>query len=275
MSGSTFTNDQYLELQTAGQADWDSSNNANFAILERGYHIKAQAGSAISSGQVCTVGSGGLIWPLNANSMSNVPQVISYKSVSSGDQTQFIRRGIVRSMTVWSGNIIPGEDVFVSVASPGFCVKSFYGAGHSAGIALNHTSIMFDPGARSFPDYVTHVATIGPVVVGSNGVFAAPLGYRGTTREIITVSSHDRLRVEFWSGSSNVSSELIYQTTTRSWSGTSADITSTYYRDRAYWPYTNTDASTRSFIYGKVTAQSGSGVTSAYVSVSIISERLR
>lgn len=276
MSGSTFTNDNNLELQPSGQRDWDTSNNANYAILERGYHVKLAAATTIASGQVCTIGSGSIVWPMNANSMSNKPHLISYKSVTSGTQTQFISRGVVRSMGVWSGNINPGEPVFVSVSSPGFCVKSFAGCGKSVGIALAVNAVLFAPGHHEvFPDIVSYVNTIGPITVGSYGVFAAPMGWKGTIRDVIIQSSHDRMKLRFWSGSSNVSSELLYETLTRSWSPGSADITSVYYRDRALFPVENTDANSAWYLYGRVDAQSGTSVTSAYVAVTIIGERIR
>ena len=276
MSGSTFSNDNNLEYQPSGQADWDTSNNANWAIVERGYHVKLTAGVAISSGQVCTVSSGGIARPLDARSMSLKPHVISYKSVASGTVTQFLSRGAVRSMGVWSGNIQSGEPVFVSVASQGFCVKSFAGCGDAVGIAIGVDAILFSPGQnRIFPDIVTYTNTLGPVVVNSYGAFAAPLGWKGTVRDLIIQSSHDRMRVQLWSGSANVNSEYVYETLTRSWSPASADITSTYYRDRALFPYENTDASTSWYVYGRVSAQSGTGVTSAYIAVTIVAERLR
>lgn len=275
MSGS-FTNDQNLELQPSGQADWDTGNNANLAILERGYHVKMTAGIGISSGQVCTIGSGGLVWPLNANSMSNKPHLISYKSINSGDVTQFLTRGVVRSMTIWSGNINPGEPVFVSVTSAGFCTKSFNGCGDAVGIAINNTSILFAPGQnRVFPEIVTYANTIGPITVNSYAAFAMPLGNVGTIRDVILTSSHNAMKLRFWSGSTNANSELLYETLTRSWSPASIDIASTYYRDAALFPYKNTDANSSWYIYGRVDAQSSTGVNSAYVAVTVIAERIR
>lgn len=272
----SFSNDQNLELQTSGQPDWDTGANANWAILERGYHVKISAGSAISSGQVCVVGSGGWVLPLNANSMSNKPHLISYKSVSSGDTTQFIARGVVRSMSIWSGNINAGEPVFTSVITPGFCVKSFAGCGPSVGWAINGTSIAFNPETpRTLPEIVSYVNTIGPIMVNTYASFAVPAGWKGTIRDLIVQTSHDRYKVRFWSGSTNANSELLYETLTRSWAISSADVTSTYYRDRALFPYENTDTSSAWYIYGRIDPQSSSGVGSAYVSVTVIAERIR
>jgi hypothetical protein len=59
----SFTYDNDLEIQSSGQADWDTGLRSNFQILERGLHFKGQAASSIVSGQVVVVGSDGLIRP--------------------------------------------------------------------------------------------------------------------------------------------------------------------------------------------------------------------
>lgn len=169
-----FTNDQQLELLTAGQSGWDTSLNANMAILERGYHVQLTAGSAINSGQVCVVNSGGFALPLNASSSANWPGVISYRSVGSGEAAQFIAAGIVRSMSLWSGAIVPGQPVYVSTSSIGFCVSSFSGAGLPVGVAVGPTAILFRPGdgggsgGGTYTLPVANVSSLGGVFVPSS-----------------------------------------------------------------------------------------------------------
>lgn len=271
-----FTNDQQLETQASGQADWDTALNANFAIIERGQHVKLSAGAAISSGQVCVVGSGGWVLPLNANSTALFPQLISYKGVSSGDNTQFLRQGIIRSLTVLSGKITNGKPVFVSVASPGFLVSSFAGCGEAAGLAIGNDAIIFSPGQpRTLPSLDTNVATVGPVLVGTYADFAIPVGRHATIRDMTVSGSHNRLKVQFWCGSTRANSELMYETLTSSASPGSADITSVYFKDRAMFPHENTDVNTGWYIYGRISAQSGTGVGSAYANFSLVSERIR
>lgn len=274
MSG--FTKDQKLELQAAGQADWDTALNANFSILERGRHLEAIAGTGIGSGQVCVITVGGFVRPLNAASTALSPHLISYKAASSGDQTQFLLHGAIRSMTVWSGHITPGNNVHVSVRSIGFPVNSFAGCGESAGLAIGNDAIIFMPGHhRTLPCIDTNVNTVGPVLVNTFADFAVPVGRFATIRDLTYVGSHDRLKIQFWSGSSRVNSELIYETLTISLSPSSADITSTFYQDRALFPHENTDINSGWFMYGRITAQSGSQVGSAFANFTIISERVR
>jgi hypothetical protein len=142
-----YTNDQQLELLASGQSDWDTSLNANAAILARGMHVVQVAGSAINSGQVCVVGSGGTVLPMNANSTSNFPALMAVTGVNSGEFKQFLATGVVRSMTVWSGAIVPGEKVYVSTASLGFPVSSYNSVSSVTliGVALDWTSILFRP----------------------------------------------------------------------------------------------------------------------------------
>jgi hypothetical protein len=271
-----YTNDQQLELLTSGQADWDTSINANMLILERGQHIVMSAGSAINSGQVLTVTSGAWALPLDARSIPNVPQLISYRSVSSGDTAQFLALGTVRSMSVWSGNIAPGELVYVSASSPGFCVKSFSGHGFPIGLALANDAVLFNPGAFPvFPELVTEVRTVGPITVGANGDFVIPIGNRGTVRDLTVVTSHNRYKVRFWSGSARVSSELLYETLTRSLAINTGDVNTPFFRDAAMFSYRGTDANTPWAIFGRINPQSATSVVSAYAVVTVVAERFR
>jgi hypothetical protein len=273
MSGS-YTHDNDLELIASGQDDWDTSINANFAMLERGHHAKLLAGSAVSSGQVVTVSGSGTVVPTDAMSAHVRAHFISPFSVSSGSNGYFLATGNIRSMAIWSAHITPGQPVFVAANSPGFVVRSFAGHGDPIGLAISHNAIRFSPGQpRVFPDRVTDVATVGPITVGSFGDFALLVGNRGIVRDVTVVSSHNRMKLYFWSGSSRVSSELLYETLTRSIDPGSVDINSTYFRDAALFPQRNTDASTTFYMYGRIDAQSGTGVTSAYAVVTVIAER--
>ncbi len=271
-----FTQDQQLELLSSGQADWDTSLNANFAILERGQHIYMTAGSAVNTGQVCSVLSGALVWPTNARSESNIPRLISYRAVSSGEAAQFQLRGSVRSMSIWSGNLRIGEPVFVSAQSAGMVVSSFAGHGHAVGWALAADAIAFGAGTFPvFPGLVTEVATVGPITTGSFSTFTLNPGNRGIVRNLTVISSHDRFKVRFWSGSARVNSELLYETLTRSWATSSADVTSTYFQDAALFPYRGTDVNTPWSVFGRIDAQANSGVSSAYAVVTFQVERFR
>lgn len=272
----SFTTDNQFELPPSGQADWDTAMSTNWRIAERGQHITATAGSAISSGQVCTVRSGGLLTPYNVQSAISYPHAIALTAVSSGAQAQFLTVGAVRSMGVWSGFITVGEPVFVAINSPGFLVGSYAGSTFPVGLAIAADAVLFRPGfPRILPIIETHVATVGPVTTGSFGDFSVPIGRHATIRDLTVVTSHNRYKVQFWSGSSRVSSELEYETLTRSWSPFSSDITSTFFKDRALFPHDGTDSASRWNMYGRISAQSGSGVTSAHFVVTIIAERVR
>lgn len=271
-----FTNDNQLETLPSGQADWDTAINANMGIIERGQHITGFAGSAVVSGQVCSVRSGGWITPFNVQSSIAYPHLLALTSVSSGAQAQFLANGVVRSMAIWSGFVTVGEPVFVAINSPGFLVGSYAGCTFPVGLALAHNAIMFRPGfPRVLPAIETHVATLGPITTGSFANFSLPIGQRATVRDLTVVTSHNRFKVAFWSGSSRVSSELEYETLTRSWSPFSSDITSTFFKDRAMFPHDGTDATSSFLIHGRVSAQSGSGVNSAHIVVTMLVERVR
>jgi hypothetical protein len=272
----SYTNDAQLELVGTGAADWDTSINANMAILDRGVHVVVPVGTTVGSGEVCCVASGGVAMRWDVRSATNVPTLMSYKAVASGELAHLLAVGVVRSMDVWSSWIAPGQPVYVAVDSPGFCVASYAGHPESIGLALDHTSILFRPGfPAAFPELLTAATSPGVTVVGTHADFALLLGNRGIVRDLVVVSSHDRFKVQFWSGSSRVGSELVYETLTRSLATNSGDVGSTYFRDAAGFFYQGTDASTPYFVYGRITPQTGSSVTSGAFGVTIVAERFR
>jgi hypothetical protein len=274
----SYTPHQQLEIATEGQSDWDTVINANDSILERGYHINMPAGLAINSGQICTVSSAGYVLPFDARSLAIRPQCMAYRSVSSGETAQFIVDGAVTSMGVWSGFLKIGQPVFASLSSLGFCVASYAGAGHAVGFALSHDSIRFIPGtSRVLPELTTETQTVGPVLVGSYGDFSMSLANRGIARRLEIISnSGDAWKVRFWSGSSRVASELLYETLTRSvTAGNSVDVNSRYYLDQAMFPWFNTDVASMALVFGRIDAQSGSTVNTATFAVTVQVERFR
>ena len=206
-----FTSDQQLELLTTGQSGWDSSLNANAAILERGYHANLTAGSAINSGQVCVVNSGGYALPLNAASTANWPGVISYRSVGSGEAAQFVAWGIVRSMGVWSGQLVPGLPVYVAASSPGFCVASYSGAGIPVGIALGPTAILFRPGdgggaGGSYTLPIANVSSLGGIFVPNSGGLTLTSSGALSAYTVVTTTPYD---ISIFLESTMVASETV------------------------------------------------------------------
>lgn len=270
--------DNQLENQSAGQADWDSGLNANFAILERGFHLKLTAGTEISSGQMCIITSAGFAIPYDARSFSlRHPHVISYRSVTSGAEALFIREGVIRSMDVWSGFLVPGQPFFSAITSLGFAVSSYAGAGYAGGIAIGHDAVYFAPGKYdTLPSLSTTIASVGPVLVGSFVDFLMQPGNRGlVTRLNVITDSCDAYKVQFWSNSTRVTSELQYETLTRSQDVGSVDIRSLNFIDAAPWPHTSTNLNSLGNLYGRISVQSGSSVNTGHFSVEIIMERFR
>ena len=91
------SDDQQLESQTAGTADWDAGLNANFTILERGNHVTVPAGNDINTGHVCWVDSGGFAHHYDPNSVDIRPHGYAWTGANSGDYVQLLVRGIIRS----------------------------------------------------------------------------------------------------------------------------------------------------------------------------------
>jgi hypothetical protein len=270
----SFTNDQGLELIASGGADWDTSVNANFAILESGIRVKATAGDTVNSGWVCTLTGSGTVLPLDAKSSAFYPHLMSMSEVASGAEGRFMSHGIVRSMGIWSGFITPGAPVFVAQNSPGLLTSSYAGHGEPCGVALAGTAVRFWPGyPRVFPSLVTEVYTSTILNVGTFVDFAVPIGRRTIVRDLVARATHDRFKIQFWSSSTRADSQLVYETLTRSWSPGSADVTSNYFRDGASFPFQSTDVGSAWLMHGRFTAQSGTSVTTGYISVTVIAER--
>lgn len=271
-----YSPNQQFETPTEGQADWDTALSGNIQIAERGYHVYGTAGAACNSGQVCLVNSAGYIVPYDARSLSTRPQLMSYKSVASGESGQFISDGGVTSMAIWSGHLKIGAPVFVSPASLGFCVSSYAGAGHPVGYATAVNAIRFNPGQPLYPELTTETFSVGPVLVGSQGDFALSLANRGFAQRLeVRAQSANLYKVQFWSGSARVNSELLYETLTRSTSLGSGDINSVYMIDQAMFPWFNTDTASPALVFGRISVQSGCQVNSSNFSVSLQVERFR
>lgn len=266
----SFTDNQQLNTQTAGQADWDSGLNDSFNILDRGFHGQLTAATNIATGDLLWVASGNLAWPYNPTSLDlKYARAISYKSVSSGETDTFLFRGIVNSVDVWSGNIIPGEPVFISAVTPGFAVSSYSAAAFPVGHALSNTGLYFAPGEELHREEISDVASLGELVVGSSHDFTIDIGQRGIVREVVlSAESHDLWTLYFYSGSSRVSSERIYETL-------SGGVNSMYMADAALFPYKNTDTASPGLIFGRIDVMSGTSVESGHVNVTVTAERFR
>lgn len=273
-----FTNHQQLEVGAEGGADWDTLLNGNTQILERGFHIKGTAGSAIASGQICLINSAGYVVPMDARSLANRAAAISYRSVNSGVEAQFVTDGIVASMGVWSGSLKLGQPVFPSMSSSiGYVVASFAGHGNACGIAIAPDAIRFLPGFPNvLPELTSEVYSSGAVLVGSYVDFTMSLANRGIARTLkVSALSANLYKVQFWSGSSRVSSELLYETLTRSTSIGSGDVNSLFYWDQAPFPWFNTDIASPALVFGRITVQSGCQVNTGFFSATVQVERFR
>jgi hypothetical protein len=276
----SFSFDNELELQDEGGADWDAALRSNFQIQERGFHLKGTAGAGISSGQICLMNSAGFIMPYDSRSLSlRWPHCMAYKNVSSGAEAIFVREGIVRSMAVWSGKLTRGEPVFVAPNSLGFAVSSYPAAAYPAGIALGVDAVYFCPGRDIFPETVTEAQTLANVLMGAASAsnFAFSLANKGNVRQLrVVAQSCNAYRVEWWSGSARVGSEQLYATLTLSNAlGNSVDVTTLNYLDQAGFPWFNTDTASPALVFGRVTVQSGSQVSSSHFAVTAVVERFR
>jgi hypothetical protein len=265
----SFSNNQNFESPSGGQADWDSSLNSNFAIAERGYHAKLTAGHDIDSGHILWIASGSIVHHYDPNSLDlKRPAAISYKAVSSGESDFFLINGIVTSLDVISGSIIPGEAVFVSAATPGFPVGSYSTAAYPAGFALSDTGLVFRPGKNEHLEEITVVSSLGELVVGSTHLFGIDVGHRGMFTQLKVVTSHDLYEVKLFSGSASVSSELLYETQ----SGGAVDL---IYIDALPFPYKNTDVTSPGMLFGVLIPSSDSTIGSSHMNVTLIAERVR
>lgn len=103
------TRDNQLSNQAAGTNDWDSGENANHSILERGYHTQANAGLAVATFQILHMTSGGFFVPYNSASADIRPHGFAFTGASSGDSISGLLSGIVRSF-----GYVPGQNYFAS-----------------------------------------------------------------------------------------------------------------------------------------------------------------
>lgn len=259
--------DQGFTTPTAGQADWDSSLNGDFSILERGYHVTEQAGMAINTGDVLWLNSGGFFFKFDPNSADIWPHAMAYTAAASGDSFRALGWGIVRSLDVHSA-AVPGQPLFVSAATPGAVVGSYSGANRPIGIGLSGSGVMFRPTPSRLPERLTFTNTIN-AIVGSLHTFTMDAGLWGINRTTKMIgSSADLVELKFYSDSA-------YNSPLYSTISGGVSVVGSFY-DRALWPYENTDASTLSgLVYGTLSILSGAAVTSDTIGVQGIFERQR
>lgn len=137
------TNNGFI-TPAAGEGDWDTSNNANWNTLDRGYHMTGLAGTTINTGHVVWMSSGGYFFHYHPSSTATKPHGIAYYSVRSGDALKVLIHGTVTSLGITSKGAVPGIPCFTSNQSPGVVVRSDY-AGPQVGIGLVGYSVLFRP----------------------------------------------------------------------------------------------------------------------------------
>lgn len=264
------TFDNQLEQQSSGQADWDSGLNANFAILERGYHATVQFGSDINTGYVLWINSGGFAFHFDPNSEDIFPHAMAITGGSSGDTKQVLLTGIMRSLDIHSP-AVPGQDLFVAANTPGAVVGSYSAASRRIGWGISESGLYFNPnGSRGEVEHLVRADTI-VAVTGSLHNFTLDVGKRGWVREVRMIgSSADLVSLTFWSGSTRAGSERLFETL----SGGVTVVGS--HLDRAGWPYENTEANTLSgLIFGTLQVMSGATVGSDTIAVRLMVDRFR
>lgn len=265
------TNDQGFVQQSAGQADWDSALNANFDIAERGYHVTGQAGTTIRTGDVLWINSANFMFPFNPNSEDIRPHALAYYAANSGESIRAILTGIVRSLSIHSP-VVPGMDAFVSVATPGLVVASYSAASRRIGFGVSEIGLYFNPhGGDTFPQEITATYSTQAIPRSLNHDFSIDVGKRGWVRQFRAIgNSGDLVSLQFYSGSTRASSELLYDTKSGGVSVVGSFI------DQAGWPYKNTEASTLSgLIFGRVFIQPAAAVTSDSIAIRLTVDRFR
>lgn len=264
------SNDNQLETEAAGQADWDSAHTANFGILERGYHLTALAGGAISTGDICWMNSGGYLFRFNVLSEDIRPFALAFTSAASGESLQVLLTGIVRSLGVHSLAQM-GSDLFVAPTSPGMIARSYSAASRKIGRGVGDWGIYFNPHGRDdfLPEKLTTVATQANAVVGTDYFFSMDAGRRGFNRRLkVNGNSANLVSVKFHSNSSRAGADRLYETVSGGVSIVGSFI------DQAMWPYEATDPSTlNGLVYGTLRIMSGAAVTSDHIGVQCIWER--
>jgi len=264
------TDQQNFDQPTAGQADWDASLNGNFSIIEFGYRARGQAGEAVNTGDILTVGSDGFALRYDPNSADIYPHLMTISALSSGDEAHFVAFGSVRSLGIFTP-CIPGHPVYVSPTTPGMIVSSYSGSNRNVGRAHYEDGFVFDPnGVAQFPEVVERVTSID-LVVGSIHLFQFDFGLSGNNRRAHMVgASSDLVDLKFYSNSTAAEPDLLYSTI----SGGVTTIGS--FLDQAGWPYFNTDPSTISgIIYGTLELMAAASVSSDSVGVTVTMERYR
>ncbi len=272
----SLTDENNLEIPTSGVADWDSPLNGNFNILARGFEFKGVAGSAINTGDAVSLVGSAYVVPHNAHSMDlgTRPVGIARTSLGSGDEGQFAISGVIRSLTVFSGNLIPGQFCYVNPSSLGMITTSIAAAQWPVGIALDQNAIMIQHLSR-FPENISQISC-GEMLVGSQHTFDMDLGARGWVRQIRVIStSVDAFKVIWHSNSTRANSERLFETLTTSVDGGALDfdIQSLDWADDAGWGYKSTNTASPSLIYGTIVVQSASLVGSGTFEVRLDAER--
>jgi hypothetical protein len=288
----------------SGQGDWDSGISANFNVLDRGYHITQRAGTAIGTGQILWLNSGGFFFPFDPASTTINPVAYAYLAAASGDSMTALAWGAVRSLDINSG-VLAGDLAYSS--SAGYAVSSYAGCDRPIGFGLTTGGLLFMPRGSSaaaggtgvtmlsslsdvaitsvtsgqhlvwsgsswqntapFPALLTSSVAIN-AVVGSTHVFTMSAGIWGWGRQtVMKGSSADLVSLKFY-GESTLTTRL-YETR----SGGVSVVGS--YQDRAPWPFENTDVATGATIYGALQIMSGALVGSDTISVQMQWERDR
>lgn len=265
----SISNDNKFELQTAGQADWDSGLNANFTLLERGYHMSGLAGADVNTGSALWITSGNFFVPFDPNSADIRPHAYSYLGASSGESLSVLVTGIVRSLGI-NSPALPGQDLFVSPVTPGLLVGSYSAAGRRVGVGVGGWGVYFNPFMDTPPERLTRSVAVN-AVTGSLHLFSLDGGKYGWVREVRVIgNSADLVTLKFHSGSARVGSERLYETV----SGGITTVGS--FLDRAGWPYENTEAGTLSGLtFGSLMVNSAAAVGSDTINVQLVFDRTK
>ncbi len=268
----SISKDQQLESQTAGTADWDSGLNANFTILERGYHVTVPAGMVVNTGYVLWVDSGGFGHHYDPNSVDIRPHGYAWTGATSGSDVHMLVRGTIRSLDINSA-VVAGHNAYVSGAVPGVVVASYSGAWPSIGWGVGEGQLYFDPHMAQPVDRITQTFSI-EFALESLHMFQLDMGRYGWIRETtMKAESGDLMRLWFYSNSARDADKLLYQVLSGGVDATSQGDFGGFY-DRAGWPFENTDASTiNGLIYGTVEVHSLGSVNSTNVQVTLVGER--
>lgn len=158
------TLDNQLALLSSGAADWDADLDANFAVIERGYHVTQRAGVAINTGEVLWCNSAGYFKQFDPNSTSIFPMAMAFTAAASGDSMRALAWGIVRSLAINSAGV-SGKLLYVSAATPGVIVSSSAVQNIPVGLGLPSGGVLFDPSrvATSAGGGVTKVLSLSDV----------------------------------------------------------------------------------------------------------------